>query len=131
MWPQSTTTARPPPPRRAGPSSRSGRARWPRRRSSRHSLADLEAAVGTADRVVVAFSGGVDSSLVAAVSHRVLGGNAVAVTAVSPALATGELEGAREVARAIGIEHRAVSTHELARDGYRRNGPDRCYHCKS
>jgi|SRR5437867_832662 len=95
------------------------------------SLAELEAAVGTAGRVVVAFSGGVDSSLVAAVSHRVLGANAVAVTAVSPALATGELDGAREIARAIGIEHRAVSTRELARDGYRRNGPDRCYHCKS
>jgi pyridinium-3,5-biscarboxylic acid mononucleotide sulfurtransferase len=95
------------------------------------SLRDLEAAVATADRVVVAFSGGVDSSLVAAISHRVLGSNAVAVTAVSPALATGELEGARQVARAIGIEHRAVYTDELAREGYRRNGPDRCYHCKS
>jgi pyridinium-3,5-biscarboxylic acid mononucleotide sulfurtransferase len=95
------------------------------------SLADLEAAVGTADRAVIAFSGGVDSSLVAAVGHRVLGSNAVAVTAVSPALATGELDGAREVARAIGIEHRVVRTDELAREAYRRNGPDRCYHCKS
>jgi pyridinium-3,5-biscarboxylic acid mononucleotide sulfurtransferase len=95
------------------------------------SLADLEARIATAPSAIVAFSGGVDSSLVAAVAARVLAGRALAVTAVSPALATGELDGARAVARAIGIEHRAVSTDELAREGYRANGPDRCYHCKS
>jgi pyridinium-3,5-biscarboxylic acid mononucleotide sulfurtransferase len=95
------------------------------------SLADLEASVGSVDRAVIAFSGGVDSSLVAAVGRRVLGGNAVAVTAVSPALATGELGGARAVASAIGIEHRVVRTDELAREAYRRNASDRCYHCKS
>ncbi len=53
------------------------------------------------------------------------------MTAVSPALATGELDGARGVARAVGIAHEIVSTDELARPGYVANGHDRCYHCKS
>jgi uncharacterized protein len=94
-------------------------------------LAELEATIATAPSALVAFSGGVDSSLVAAASARVLGDRALAVTAVSPALATGELDGARSVAAAVGIAHRAISTDELAREGYRRNGADRCYHCKS
>jgi uncharacterized protein len=95
------------------------------------SLAELEAVIATAPSALVAFSGGVDSSLVAAVAARVLGDRALAVTAVSPALASGELDGARVVSAAIGIAHRAITTEELAREGYRRNGPDRCYHCKS
>jgi uncharacterized protein len=95
------------------------------------SLPDLEVRIATASSAIVAFSGGVDSSLVAAVAARVLGPRALAVTAVSPALATGELDGARAVADAVGIGHRAISTDELAREGYRANGPDRCYHCKT
>ncbi|HTG48707.1 MAG TPA: ATP-dependent sacrificial sulfur transferase LarE [Actinomycetota bacterium] len=94
-------------------------------------LAELEAAIADADGAVVAFSGGVDSSVVAAAAHRVLGERALAVTAVSPALADGELDGARTVAAAIGIGHRVVRTDELAREGYRRNDRDRCYHCKT
>ena len=94
-------------------------------------LADLEAVIASVPSAVVAFSGGVDSSLVAAASARVLGGHALAVTAVSSALATGELDGARAVAAAVGIPHRSITTDELARQGYRRNGPDRCYHCKT
>jgi uncharacterized protein len=94
-------------------------------------LAELEAAIATAPSALVAFSGGVDSSLVAAAAARVLGERALAVTAVSAALATGELDGARTVAAAVGIAHRAISTDELARAGYRRNAADRCYHCKS
>lgn len=93
-------------------------------------LAELEAVLATVPSAVVAFSGGVDSSVVAAAASRVLGERAVAVTAVSPALASGELDGARSVARAIGIEHEVVTTDELAREGYRRNDRDRCYHCK-
>jgi uncharacterized protein len=80
---------------------------------------------------LVAFSGGVDSSLVAALARRALGSRALAVTAVSPALADGELDGAREVARAIGIAHETVITDELRREGYRRNDRDRCFHCKT
>jgi uncharacterized protein len=95
------------------------------------SFAELEAAVARAPSAVVAFSGGVDSSVVAAVAARVLGPRALAVTAVSPAFATGELDGARAVAAAVGIEHRTIDTDELAREGYRRNAPDRCYHCKT
>ncbi|TMK36850.1 MAG: ATP-dependent sacrificial sulfur transferase LarE [Actinobacteria bacterium] len=95
------------------------------------SLGDLEAAVARAPSAVVAFSGGVDSSLVAAVAARVLNTRALAVTAVSPALAAGELDAARAVADAVGIAHRTITTDELAREGYRRNGPDRCYHCKT
>jgi uncharacterized protein len=94
-------------------------------------LAELEGTIATAPSALVAFSGGVDSSLVAAAAARVLGERALAVTAVSPALATGELDGARSVAAAVGIVHRTISTDELAREGYRRNGADRCYHCKS
>jgi len=94
-------------------------------------LAELEAAIAATPSALIAFSGGVDSSLVAAASARVLGERALAVTAVSPALATGELDGARSVAAAVGIVHRTITTDELSREGYRRNGEDRCYHCKS
>ncbi|WP_433026754.1 ATP-dependent sacrificial sulfur transferase LarE [Actinomycetospora sp. CA-053990] len=94
-------------------------------------LAALEGLLAGLPGAVVAFSGGVDSSVVAAVAARVLGERALAVTAVSPALATGEIEAASAVAAAIGVAHRVVSSTELDREGYRRNGRDRCYHCKT
>jgi uncharacterized protein len=94
-------------------------------------IEELETRIGSLGSCVVAFSGGVDSSLVAALAARALGERALAVTAVSPALATGELDGAREVAHAIGIRHETIVTAELEREGYRANGRSRCYHCKT
>jgi pyridinium-3,5-biscarboxylic acid mononucleotide sulfurtransferase len=81
--------------------------------------------------VVVAYSGGTDSSLVAAVAARALGDRALAVTAVSPSLPPGELREARLTADAIGVRHRAVRTRETEAEAYLANGLDRCYHCKS
>jgi uncharacterized protein len=80
--------------------------------------------------VIVAYSGGVDSALVAAVAHEALGDRALAVTADSPSLARSELSDAAALAAKIGIAHRTVRTGEMEREGYRANGPDRCYFCK-
>jgi uncharacterized protein len=81
--------------------------------------------------VVIAFSGGIDSTVVAQAAYEALGDAAVAVTAVSESLASGELEEAEELARRIGIRHRVVRTEEFADPNYLRNQPDRCYFCKS
>jgi len=87
-------------------------------------LTDLE-------RVIVAYSGGVDSALLAAAAHETLGRNAVAVTAVSPSLAGRELAAAIDLARGRGWNHRTIDTHEVARAEYARNSADRCYWCKT
>jgi uncharacterized protein len=82
-------------------------------------------------RVAVAFSGGVDSAVVAMAAFQALGERAIAVTAVSDSLASGELEDAEALARQIGIRHRVIRTEEFADPNYLRNNPDRCYFCKS
>jgi pyridinium-3,5-biscarboxylic acid mononucleotide sulfurtransferase len=82
-------------------------------------------------RVAVAYSGGVDSTVVAQAAFEALGDTAIAVTAVSDSLAAGELEEAQEMARSIGIRHRVIRTDEFADPNYLRNQPDRCYFCKS
>jgi uncharacterized protein len=84
------------------------------------------------DRLAVAYSGGADSALVLAAAVRALGADRVlAVTAVSESLASGELRPARDLAGSLDVVHLMPRTHELARAGYRANGPDRCYFCKS
>jgi uncharacterized protein len=82
-------------------------------------------------RVAVAFSGGIDSTVVAQAAFEALGQSAVAVTAVSESLAKGELEEAEELAHKIGIRHRIIHTEEFSNPAYRQNNPDRCYFCKS
>ena len=94
-------------------------------------LAGLHDLLGGTGGVVVAFSGGTDSTLVAGVASRVLGERAVAVTAVSPSLPPGEAEEARRLAAAHGIAHRVVRTREAEDPAYLANGLDRCYRCKT
>jgi pyridinium-3,5-biscarboxylic acid mononucleotide sulfurtransferase len=83
-------------------------------------------------RTLVAYSGGVDSSVVLAAAVRALGaGDVAAVTAVSPAVPAAEVAAARHFCAGLGVDHHAVPTSELEVDGYRENGPTRCYFCKS
>jgi len=79
---------------------------------------------------MVAFSGGVDSAVVAKAAYLALGSKAVAVTGISASLAAGELETAKRIAQSIGIRHETVDTAELADADYLKNKPDRCWHCK-
>lgn len=81
--------------------------------------------------VVVAYSGGVDSALLAVMAHRALGPRALAVTADSASLSAEQRALALDVAARFGFAHRMLETHELANELYARNEADRCYHCKS
>ncbi|WP_166828011.1 ATP-dependent sacrificial sulfur transferase LarE [Thalassoroseus pseudoceratinae] len=83
------------------------------------------------EHVVVAFSAGVDSTVVAKAAWLACGENAEAVTAVSSSLASGELDEAKELAAKIGIRHRVIHTQEFANSDYAKNAPDRCYFCKT
>jgi pyridinium-3,5-biscarboxylic acid mononucleotide sulfurtransferase len=96
------------------------------------SLGDqLVALLSTFESCLIAYSGGVDSAVVAKAAHLALGDRALAVTGVSDSLAAGELEAAQRVAEAIGIPHDVLRTDELSDPAYLRNSPDRCFHCKT
>lgn len=94
-------------------------------------LAALDRALCALDSVAIAFSGGVDSSVLLHAAHARLGERAVGVIADSPSLPRRELEDARAVAAQIGARLVELGTHELDDDRYRANAGDRCYFCKS
>jgi uncharacterized protein len=84
-----------------------------------------------ARRLLVAYSGGVDSSYLAYTAHRVLGDDALAVTADSASYPQSHREMAERIVAEFEIPHRFVSTFEMEKEAYRANAADRCYHCKS
>jgi pyridinium-3,5-biscarboxylic acid mononucleotide sulfurtransferase len=96
--------------------------------AKRDRLLDLLSGFGSC---AVAFSGGLDSTVLAKAAQLALGQRAVAVTGRSASLAGGELEQSQELARLIGIRHEVIDTSELSIPEYRANLADRCYHCKN
>ena len=96
-----------------------------------HKYTALQDRLGSLDSVIVAFSGGVDSSLVAYVAAEVLGEACLAVTSGSASLKRRDLDLARTLATEWGMRHRVIVTDELTKADYRANPTDRCFHCKT
>ena len=101
------------------------------RRASAGKMQRLREIVGACRGALVAFSAGVDSTLVLAVAREVLGDRAVALTAHSPSVPMAEREAARELARRLGARHLEVASREGDDPRYAANPVDRCYYCKS
>jgi uncharacterized protein len=87
--------------------------------------------LASSGRLLVAFSGGVDSSYLAWAAREALGPDALAVTAVSPSYPADHRAMAERIVADFGIPHRFIETREMESEAYRANAPDRCYHCKS
>ncbi|MCK4777891.1 MAG: ATP-dependent sacrificial sulfur transferase LarE [Actinomycetia bacterium] len=96
----------------------------------REKLERLKEILKSYKKVAVAFSGGVDSSLVARAAYESLGKNAIAVTVNSPLISALRLKMAKKVANSIGIKHKIVFVDPLEIEPFRKNVPDRCYFCK-
>ena len=97
----------------------------------RKKLEELKNIFAEMEKALIAYSGGIDSTLVAKVAYDVLGDKALAITAVSPSLLPEDLEDARIQAAVIGISHEEVKTHEMENQNYTSNPINRCYFCKS
>ena len=80
---------------------------------------------------VLAYSGGVDSSLLLRAASEVMGPQLIAVTAVSDTYPQGELEAAQSFVRSLGVTHRIMHTRELDNESFVQNSPERCFHCKT
>jgi uncharacterized protein len=93
--------------------------------------ARLFEALGHLGSVVVALSGGVDSAYLAWAAHEALGARALAVTGVSPSYPEVQREMVERLVADFGLAHEWIETHEMEREGYVRNAPDRCYFCKT
>ena len=91
----------------------------------------LRERIASFESCMVAFSGGVDSTLVLKVAHDVLAGRVIAVTALSESLPSGELEDAEDLARTIGARHVVLRTFETQNPDYLANNANRCYFCKT
>ncbi|MEL6230695.1 MAG: ATP-dependent sacrificial sulfur transferase LarE [Cyanobacteria bacterium J06627_3] len=94
-------------------------------------LQQLQSIFHDMDRALIAYSGGIDSTLVAKIAHDVLGDRALAVTAESPSLMLEDLDAAKSQAEYMGLVHRIVHTHEMDNPNYTSNPTNRCYFCKS
>jgi len=94
-------------------------------------LEQLKALFVEMEQAMIAYSGGVDSTMVAKIAYDILGDRALAVTAVSPSLLPEELEDASIQAATIGIPHQIIQTHEMENPNYTSNPVNRCYFCKS